>query len=60
MKHQFSIYFGVRQPRGGQLIKEHMVILARTYDEAVNLAYHYVRRGEEVLSVVDNGEMCQV
>jgi hypothetical protein len=34
-----------------------MVILARTYDEAVNLAYHYVKRGEEVLSVVDHGEV---
>jgi len=34
-----------------------MVILAKDYDEAVTLAYHYVKHGEEVLSVVDNGEV---
>lgn len=57
MKSQFSIYFGHRRPRGGQLIKEQMVILAQDYDEAVSLAYHYVKQGEEVLSVVDNGRV---
>lgn len=57
MKRQFSLFFGIRRPRGGQLIKEQMVILARDYDEAVSLAYHYVKQGEEVLSVVDNGRV---
>jgi hypothetical protein len=57
VKRQFSLFFGIRRPRGGQLIKEQMVILARDYDEAVSLAYHYVKHGEDVLSVVDNGEV---
>lgn len=50
-KHQFSVYFGTRRLRGGQMIKEHMIIMADDYTEASMLAHHFVKRGEEVLGI---------
>ncbi len=51
-QHSYSLYFGHRQPRGGQVIKEQMIVDAESYDDAVKKAYYFCRKGEEVLDIV--------
>lgn len=49
----FIAYFGHRYGRGGQMIKEQMIINAATYNQAWNIAESRCYRGEQVLDVVD-------
>jgi hypothetical protein len=62
-KRQFSAYYGHRRGRGGWLIKEEMIILAHSLEDAITLAQHRVMPNEQLLRVEAFSEpdgLCQI
>jgi hypothetical protein len=56
MKREYYVSFGTKSGRGGWFIKEQMVIMARSKDEAMILAKHYCKPYEQVLDI----EVCNM